>query len=153
MQRQKRHRTRNRFGAAAVEAAIVLPIIILTLVGGVDVAQYINLGQLVSNASREGANVACRESTTSVSEVELAVQRYFEDWFPSDSENGFGDALEVTVRTVNDHHIPSGDLTQIDSGDFLRVEVSFDFSSIRWFSGPDYWNSNEQEVTTYCRRQ
>jgi Flp pilus assembly protein TadG len=141
-----------RCGTAAVEAAIILPLLIITSIGGVDVAQYINLGQVVSNASREAASVASRNSTSSVEEVQEAVENYFKNWFPADEATGFGNALTVTITREDSASIPSGDLTRIESGEFLQVDVSFDFSSIRWFHGPNYWNDNVQITTTHCRR-
>ena len=41
-----------------VEFAVVAPLLFALLMGAIDVGQYVNVGQTVSDASREGAHVA-----------------------------------------------------------------------------------------------
>lgn len=154
-------KTAIRTGAAAAEAALILPILIVVTLGGIDVAQYINHGQIISNASREAARIASRHSTESEDEVRSAVEEYIGDWYAgygSDSEaqvqeSGESGSLQVSVKTGSGQTISAGDLTRVDSGESLRVEVSFDFSEVRWLPGPTYWNNNVKSVTTYCRRE
>ena len=162
-------RLTNRRGASAVEAAIILPVVIVITLGGIDFAQYINLGQLVSNASREAARIAGRSTTSSVEEVEDAVENYLQAWYPTATDEGFGNRLSISVKTEeedkldqdNDRddtelvevEIPSGDLSRVESGTTLRIVVSFDYENVRWIPGPDYWSNNLQTVTTYCRRE
>ncbi len=145
--------SKNRQGAAAVEAAIVMPFLLLITLGGINIAQYINLGQQVSNASREAARVASRHSTTQVEQVQAAVERYMADWYFASEDTGFGNALTVNVRKGDNTSIPGGDLDRVDSGDSILIEVSFDYSTVRWIPGPDYWNGNQKVITTHCRRE
>lgn len=145
---------RNRIGTAAIEAALVLPILIIVTFGAIDVAQYINLAQLVSNASREGGRVAARKTTDTTSEVDAAVASFLADSLPHLSEAELLGALTVdTRRTPDDLDIWQGQLKLIQSGEPISVDVKFDFAKIRWLSGPSYWNNDIQESKTYCRRE
>jgi Flp pilus assembly protein TadG len=47
-----------RNGIAAVECAIVAPLLVLLLLGAIDLGQYVNVYQKVSDASRAGARIA-----------------------------------------------------------------------------------------------
>ena len=50
-----RSRTHARKGAAAVEFALVAPLLVLLVLGSVDIGQFINTSQVLNGASREGA--------------------------------------------------------------------------------------------------
>ncbi len=49
---------RRRLGAAAVEAALVLPVVITFLFGILEYGRYVMMLQVVTNAAREGARYA-----------------------------------------------------------------------------------------------
>ena len=149
----RRHSQRRR-GTAAVEAALILPLLIIISFGAIDVAQYINLAQLVNNASREGARIASRNTTNSVQEIEDAVKDYFTDQMPHLSAQQLGDGLDVEVRRGwYDENLSSNQLDEIESGDPLTVNVMFDFKVVRWIGGPSYWNGNVNNSKTTCRRE
>jgi Flp pilus assembly protein TadG len=78
--RTARHRTSDRSGAAAVEFALVLPLLVLILFGIVEFAAAWHARQLITNAAREGARVAVVGNAmmpvaTLVEEVQQAVER------------------------------------------------------------------------------
>lgn len=144
----------TRRGSAAVEAALILPLLIIVSFGAIDVAQYINLAQLVSNASREGARVASRNGTETVDEVEAAVISFMADALSNLSAQELSDAINIEIRCgICDTPVPQGKLTEIASGDSVFVHVEFDFAKVRWLPGPSYWNNDVQESKTYCRRE
>ena len=144
----------KRNGAAAVEAAILLPLLIVVSFGAIDVAQYINLSQLVTNASREGARVASRNTTQTVGEVETAVASFMSEALAHLSESELADAINVDVRCGETWaNVPDRKMDSIPSGDPVSVHISFDFDKVRWLSGPSYWNDNVQESKTFCRRE
>jgi len=61
--RWKTQRTcKRRRGAALVEAALVLPIVLLFLVGILEYSRYIMTLQVLTNAAREGAHYALSHS-------------------------------------------------------------------------------------------
>jgi len=60
---QKTRRNRRR-GASVVEAAIVLPLCLVLLLGLVDFGRLIMMRQLLANAARAGARLAVANTTT-----------------------------------------------------------------------------------------
>ena len=107
----------NRRGAASVEAALMLPLLIIVTFGAIDVAQYINAGQVIANASREGARIGSRESTESVDQIEDAIINYLSKTIPQMSESELEECIDIEVRKVtatddgySKSQIPSGDL-------------------------------------------
>ncbi|MGI9518589.1 MAG: TadE/TadG family type IV pilus assembly protein [Pirellulaceae bacterium] len=147
-------RTANsRGGAAVVEAAIILPLLVLIAIGGIDVGQYINLSQTVTNASREGARLASRDSHESVADVEAGVLHLIQDAFEHVSESTIANATTIVVRGADGTVVPNGDLTLVESGDPLSVEVTLDYSAFRWINGANYWSADNQSKVTVCRRE
>ncbi len=147
-----RNRHAHRPGAAAVEAALMMPVLVVVFLGAIDIAQYITLSQVVANASREGARVACRATTDHTSDVETAVLDYLRDSFPQLDSQSFNSAATVDIE-YQGTPVPKGDLSNVVSGDPLTVEVSFDFSAVRWLPGLDYWGGNANMSRTVSRRQ
>lgn len=117
----------NRRGAAAVEAGLVLPILIILTLGAVDLAQYINLSQLVTNASREGARLVSRNGSASSQEVEDAVRSYLADCFPQVPTAKISKATTITIRDKDNQPIANGDLTTIESGIQFRSSLPSTF--------------------------
>lgn len=142
----------HRRGAAAVEAALILPFLVIVTLGAMDLAQYVNLSQLVTNASREGARQLSRSESESTQDVEDAVRSYLADSMPQVSPAKIAEATDVTIRDENGQPIRNGDLTTVESGDPVSIEISFDFSAVRWLPGPS-WNGNTSQCRTVCRRE
>lgn len=147
----KSRRTRCRAGVVAVEAALVVPVVVFITLGTIDVSQYVNLAQVVTNSSREAARVASRNDTTTVADVEASVRSYVAATFPNMSTSDVNSVVKIEVRD-KDNNVISSDLTTVDSGDPLVVNVSFDYSQIRWIPGPDYFGGANASRTT-CRRE
>jgi len=63
------HRARQEKGAALVEAAFVLPIMLLVCVGILEFGRAYQTWQVVTNASREGARVAILPEFTDASVI------------------------------------------------------------------------------------
>ena len=55
---------RGERGAIAVEFAIILPVLILLILGGMDMGHRYYIQYLTSNASREGARYAAKYTVT-----------------------------------------------------------------------------------------
>ena len=68
-------RYRNQRGAALVEAAITLPIILLISVGIFEFGRAYQTSQVLTNAAREGARLAILEGPTDA-DVRARVQQY-----------------------------------------------------------------------------
>lgn len=142
--RKKRVRCRRR-GAATVEAAAVLPFIVLLILGTCDQGQLIIVSQTVSDASREAARFAARYSTNTVAEVDSAAKAYLAD-FPST-------AITTNVADAKGNAIPSGDLTSIPTGESVKVEVIVDYDSVRWLAFLPFLDNRAITTATTMRRE
>lgn len=153
--RDPRHRTRQplRRGAVATEAALVAPLLIVVLFGAVDIGQYVNVAQSISNASREGARIASRDRTTNTSAVQQAVWAYFAQTFPNLNSTQIQAATTVTVRDETSNVAVSGDMSTLTSGSPISVTVQFNFRSVRWLPGIDWWNLSNKQTKTIVRRE
>ncbi|MFH1300967.1 MAG: TadE/TadG family type IV pilus assembly protein [Planctomycetota bacterium] len=143
----------NRKGAAAVECALVAPLLVLITMGAIDVGQFVNVAQFVNDASYEGARRASSNTVTNESEVKAAVLSYFSDQFPRASAGELDSALTVNVRDSSNAAISNGDLTTIPSGSPVSVQVIFQYNTIRWLSGFTGLNDRSLQTTTVMRRE
>src|SRR5262249_49128065 len=66
---------RNRWGAAAVEFAIVAPVFFLLVFGMIEYGRMVMVQQVITNAAREGARVGVLDGATT-SNVTTAVSSY-----------------------------------------------------------------------------
>lgn len=149
----------NRDAAVVVEAAMILPILIILTIGAIDLAQYINVGQQTVNASREASRLASRTDTSSTSEIENAIKQFFQNAMTHVSQESIDSALSVNVYEVIQNEdnpefeliaLPESGLGNIDSGSPLCVEVSFNYQLVRWIGGPAY---AQHSIKTVCRRE
>ena len=143
----------SRQGVAAVECAFIAPLFLLLLWGTIDVGQYVNVGQIVTSASREGARQAVRPTTVNVSEVQTAVQNYLAGHYPDVPAATLNSAITVNVTDSAGVPIPSGDLSSVASGTQVNVEVQLQYSAVRWLTGLGFMNNRTMPATTYMRRE
>jgi Flp pilus assembly protein TadG len=141
----------TRRGAAAVECAIIAPILALLVLGAIDVGQFANVYQKVSDASREGARIASRFGTASTAQVEAAVMDYLEQATPNVAPATLDAATTVTVMS-SDGSTMSGSMTSIPSGSQVRVQVTMQFDPVRLISGISELDGSEITTTTMMRR-
>lgn len=145
---RNRRKRLNRKGASIVEFALLAPILILLVLGTIDLGQYINVSQAVSNASREGALVAARSETTSASSVESAVRAYMTGVYPNAAGVMVGDALQITTSSGD-----GADLSTVNAGSSVSVKVSIEYNAVRWLSGLDFLGGKTVSSTTIMRKE
>ena len=106
LQSAKRFRGK-RFGAAAVEFAVCLPLIILIVAGSIEGASLLFLRQALIQSSYEGAKVAVKQDSinSDVTNIAIAV---------TDGRNLSG----VTVETE------PGNIESVAQGELIRVRVT-----------------------------
>ena len=153
---QPRSRQRSgcdRRAAATVETAMLIPLLILVSLGATDVAEYINLAQSITNAARHGARFAVKDTTQTVEQVELEVERVFAELFPQCSEEDLGNAVVISVTDEDGVIISSGMLEEISSGEPVSVQVQFDFDAIRWLKGWEYFGFELVQSVAIGRRE
>jgi len=143
----------DRNGIAAVEFAIIAPVLVLMVMAAIDVGQSINVAQVVNDASREGARQATRIDFTLEQEVESAVQDYMAAAFPSIPRDVLNSALTVNVGNNSGSPIPGGDLTTIDSGSPVSVQIILQYDTVRWMVGLPGFSETLIESSTVMRRE
>ena len=149
-------RLRGRFrrtGAAAVECAAVAPLLTLLVMGAIDMGQYANTYQKVSDASREGARIAAQHDTASSSEVQAAVMGYLAEASPGTSAETFASAAEITLTDALGNTIADGDLTKLATGSQINVQVALEYGSVRWVSGFAGLDGKQIATTSMMRRE
>ena len=133
--RALRNRSHDESGAAAVEMAIVLPVLILLVFGIIQWSIYFNRLQGLQAAAREGARVAALPQSTQ-SDVKAKITDALDGVLPSGSTptitvspasanpcdlQPIGSSVTVTVKVNTDLDIPiwgSQTVTQTGKGVF-----------------------------------
>jgi len=147
----KRHHERQ--GTAAVEFAVILPLLVLMVMGAIDVGQSVNVAQVVNDASREAARQATRIDFTDEQQVESVVREYMADAYPSIPASELNSALTINVSDSEGSGISGGDLTTIDSGSPVSVQVILQYDSVRWLDGLPGFSGMSIETSTVMRRE
>ena len=129
------------------------PLLTLLVLGAIDVGQYANVYQKISDASREGARLAARHDTTTSSQVQSAVIDYLEKVATGTSPSTFASAAQVAVTDEFGKAIAGGDLTKITTGSQVNVQVILQYSPVRWISSFKGLDGRQIAATTKMRRE
>jgi Flp pilus assembly protein TadG len=113
----------GRRAAAALELAVVLPLLALLLLGIWEVGRVVEAQQLVSNAAREGGRQASNGDKTSA-EVQQDVLNYL-------AKAGV-DTTGCTVTVTNLTASTRNDPTIANQMDELQVTVALPAKNVRW---------------------
>lgn len=148
----RRRDGKNRRGSAAVECAVVAPLLVILFIGVLDYGQFINVAQTVSNASREGARSAARPAIDTVTEVEDRVYAYLGNSFPGYTDEQIRAAAKVECTYPLGVPIPDGDLSAVPAGSPLEVTVTLDFDHVQWVGGVSALNGQVISSTTTMPR-
>jgi len=160
--RSRRRFTRHRFGAAAVEAAIILPLLLTFLVGLWEVGRMVWVATVLTNAAREGGRVAAGGVYAGNPVTVAIVQQQVKDYLTT---AGFPSAA-VTGATVTLTNMSSNSWTDPSDAwplDHFRVTVtipsgnaysSLQFSPVSTITGTtsltissDWLSANDSRVT------
>ena len=111
-------------GAAAIEFAIILPVVVLLLIGIIEFSILLYDKQMITNASREGARagIVYVDTCPRLTEAQIAavVNTYAQNNLLS-----FGTALPTTVTVPNDG---GGGTCDLISGQPLTVTVTYPYN-------------------------
>lgn len=114
---------RPRRGIAAVEFAVLAPVLLI-LIGGVwELGRMIEVQQLLTNAAREGGRQASTGARTS-SEVVDSVRSYL--------QRAGLNTSNLTVQIDNLTNSSRGDPKAAKQMDRFRVTVTIPFNDVRW---------------------
>ncbi len=137
--RQNPVTTKSRGGVAAVETAVVLPILVVLLLGLWDIGRMIEAQQVLSNAAREGARLASTGNangtatptntmlpTAHYADIQAIVTQYIADAKLNTAN------LVVNVNNLTAGGGPSYDPTTASPGDAIQVQAVLPFDNVRW---------------------
>ena len=119
---------KHKRGVAAVEAALVLPIVVLLTFGFVEIGWQVNSIQVLHDAARQGARAAVRLENSNA-EVLAAVVNSLSDSIDVDPS-----AVTVRISKLNsageeDYQVMN--LNENEQGHAIRVTVTVDSSQFR----------------------
>jgi len=117
-----------RPAAAAVEFAVVVPVLLMFLLGIVEYGRLLMVSQITTNASREGARYAVQADTTAA-----GVDTYVRDYLKSAS---VPDAAITTVAleyyNAANTWVTCTTPSTMAQGTQVRVRVEIDFTKVSW---------------------
>ena len=128
-----KRRSRRRRGVAAVEFAVVAPVLFLAIFGMIEMARMVMVKQAVVNAAREGCREAILATTRDAADVDAMVRGRLANVVPNAS-----DVNKLRVTCYIPPNLPfttEADLTAIASGDTISVTVECNFSDVSWVPG------------------
>ena len=114
-------RKRRRYGAVAVEMALVAPVIFLLFFGSIEFARMMMVRQALTNAAREGCRTACLATTQSSNSCDAAIRDALDAVIRDASATG---PLEITIQ-------PAFQSTP-DTGTTITATVAVDCSAVSW---------------------
>lgn len=114
----------RRRGVAAVELAVVLPLLLVMLLGAWEVGRMVEVQQLLTNGCREGGRQASTGSKD-VTAVKQDVVNYLQ-------RNGINSVSTSDVTVTNLTDSSRADPTVAAQLDRFRVTVTIPFNSVRW---------------------
>lgn len=116
---------RCRRGVAAVEFAVVAPVLFLFVLGLIELSRGLMVQSLLGNAARTGVRIGVVDGTTT-SQITTVVTNVLS----SQGVSGASTTVEVNDAVV--------DASTANSGDEITVLVSVPVSSVTWLPVPAY---------------
>ena len=127
---------RSRRGVAAVEFAVVLPVLLLFLLGIVEVGRLVMVAQLATNGSREAARYAVQGSADPAA-VEAYTRQYLaQTGIPDAAVTDF--AIEAYTTTTTAKGVTSSGwnaaptLSTVSQGTPVRARFLINYDRVSW---------------------
>ena len=127
---------RNRRGAAAVEFAVVSPVLFLLIFGMIEYGRMVMVQQVITNAAREGARKGVLDGTTN-SDVTTVVSNYLT-------------SAKITGATTT---VTPTNPSNATYGGTVTVTVSVPYSSVSWLPHNFWLGSKTLTATSVMRRE
>ncbi|HYH63604.1 MAG TPA: TadE/TadG family type IV pilus assembly protein [Urbifossiella sp.] len=127
---------RARRGAAAVEFAVVVPLLLLFLLGIVEVGRLVMVGQLATNGSREAARYAVQGSADPAA-VEAYTRQYLaQTGIPDAAVTDFSIEAYTTTTSIKGAVAtgwnPAPTLSAVPQGTPIRARFQIDYDRVSW---------------------
>jgi Flp pilus assembly protein TadG len=126
---------RRRSGAAAVEFALVAPLLVLLVLGMIEFGRMIMVEQILTNAAREGARKAVLPGVTQA-QVETAIDDYLKN-----------SSVKGQSRTVSPN---PGSAT---GGTSITVTVSVPYNSVTWLPVSRFLSGKTLSASVIMRKE
>ncbi len=130
---RRQSKSRNlRSGAVIVEMALVLPIFLMLVFGIIEFGRGFMVGQLVTNAAREGARRAILDGSTNAD-----ITSYIQTFMQQSANVSTADTtVTITVAAAPGNPPVSGnDVALCTSRDLVTVKVEVPFDKVAYISG------------------
>jgi Flp pilus assembly protein TadG len=132
---KKTQRHEDRRGAAAVEFAIVAPLLFMLVMGFIELGRGLMVQQVLTNASRVGARQAITIGAT-LDQVTSSVTSY---------ANG------ASVGNVSVDCTPSP--AAAAAGDMVTVTVTVDYAQVSWLPSPWFMGNTTLTASSVMRKE
>lgn len=126
----KKTRDADRKGAALVEMALVLPIFFAVTLGIVEFGRAMMVGQMVTNAAREGARVAVLDGSTNAA-VTQEIRDFLQQAINVDPALV---VVDITVTPGPGNDDPANQLSAAQARDLCSIEVKVPFNEVSYLS-------------------
>ncbi len=141
-------RQSSRRGVACVEAALVLPVIVLLTFGFIEIGYYVNCHHVLHDATRQGARAAVRLENSNP-EVQATVLAALNNAIAVDGNAVTIRISKLTSTGVEQYQVMN--LSDNEKGEPVRVTVTVDFAQFRSLS--NYLGLANQSLTSSVAMQ
>ena len=131
----------QRKGAATVEFAVVIPILLVFILGIIEIGRLVMVAQVNTNAAREAARYASQGGANS-----STIDTYTRNYLSAAGVTGAtGSAVTVTIESQSGTTWASTtDPATLPSGTPIRVTVSANFNQQSWLPSRFFVGDNTQ---------
>ncbi len=121
----------TRRGAVIVEMALVLPIFLGLVLGIIEFGRGLMVGQLVTNAAREGARKAILDGSTN-SDITSTIQSLLAT---SANVSTGNISVTITVTPASGNPDPGNNIAACRSKDLITIKVQIPFDKVALVAG------------------
>lgn len=121
---------RRRRGAAIVEMAVCLPVLVTIVLGIIEFGRGMMVGELVNNAAREGARLAIVTGSTNT-EVTDVVKNFLD----AAGVNSQYVSVTITVTAAAGNPNPGNQVGSAKTRDLCSVQVQVPFNRVSFIPG------------------
>lgn len=121
-----------RRAAAMVEMALVLPIFLTVLMGIIEFGRGMWIGNMVTNAAREGARLAVLDGSTNT-QVRQAIKDFLTSAVGTSAATET--VITITITPAQGNPNPNNECGNCASRDLIAVTVTLPFNSIAMVPG------------------
>lgn len=138
----------GRRGTALVEMALVLPIFVAVTLGIVEFGRAMMVGQLITNAAREGARLGIIDGSTNA-QVVSSVQQFLAE------SAGIAAAdltITITVTPAAGNPNPNNEVANALPRDLVNIFISVPFNKVSFVAG-NYLNGKSLSGRSSMRHE